>query len=224
MVSAAEDGDDDDEGDMDGMLGSMNEQDQVRRAEELRLEAQKVDRLVSSFTPDQDRRFNLYRASKINMSVLRRIVNQTVSQSVAKNPLLAVSTYTKFFAGEIIERAREVQSEWAKAFDKIREMEKLELEDQLEKLEAEPGPEAETDARVRQRRIDTLKQDIQKYRPNPHKGGLLPDHLREALRRYKGDGEGGGVGFGSLSHGLVGAQGAGTWRVGQGNGGRRLFR
>jgi hypothetical protein len=43
MVSAGDDGEDDDEGDMDGMLGSMNEQDQIRRAEELRLEAQKVE-------------------------------------------------------------------------------------------------------------------------------------------------------------------------------------
>jgi transcription initiation factor TFIID subunit 11 len=183
-----------------------------------------LSRLVSSFTLDQDRRFNLYRASKINMSVLRRIVNQTVSQSVAKNPLLAVSTYTKFFAGEIIERAREVQIEWAKAYDKVRNIEKQQLEEQLKTLNVESGTQGEAESRLRARKIETLTQEIKRYRPNPHQGGLLPDHLREALRRYKGDGEGGGVGFGSLSHGLVGVQGAGTWRVGQGNAGRRLFR
>lgn len=50
-------------------------------------------------------------------------------------------------------------------------------------------------------------------------GPLLPDHFREALRRYKKEREGAGIGFGGTSVGL-GVQGtvaAGRWK------GRRLL-
>ena len=50
-------------------------------------------------------------------------------------------------------------------------------------------------------------------------GPLLPDHFREALRRYKRDGEGGGVGLAGVSVGL-GITGTGAARLG----GRRLFK
>lgn len=72
--------------------------------------------------------------------------------------------------------------------------------------------------------IKRLKDEAEKYIPNKHKGGLLPDHLREALRRYKADGDGGGFGFDGLSHPLLGVQGAAGWRVGDGASGQRLFR
>jgi len=51
-------------------------------------------------------------------------------------------------------------------------------------------------------------------------GPLLPDHLREALRRYKRAGEGGGVGMGAQSLVGMGMPGVGSARVG----GRRLFK
>lgn len=50
-------------------------------------------------------------------------------------------------------------------------------------------------------------------------GPLLPDHFREALRRYKRDGEGGGAGLAGISVGL-GVPGTGAARLG----GRRLFK
>ena len=50
-------------------------------------------------------------------------------------------------------------------------------------------------------------------------GPLLPDHLREALRRHKRDGEGGGTGLQGVSTGL-GMPGSGSARLG----GKRLFR
>lgn len=226
VISArsGEDVEEDDEGDLDGMLGSA--QDQARREEEEKREAQRVDRLVSTFTPDQEQRYNLWRATKLNRSQLRRIVNQTVSQSVASNPLLAISIYAKFFVGEIIERAREVQIQWAQAYEQTRQMNEKAMREELDKLEADARRSLgrPDEIRARQRKMDNLKKELEAYMPNPHKGGLMPDHLREAVRRYKGDGEGGGVGFGSQSHGLVGVKGSGAWRVGQGNGGKRLFR
>lgn len=58
---------------------------------------------------------------------------------------------------------------------------------------------------------------------NPDKpkyvGPLLPDHLREAFRRYRRDGEGGGAGVGGWSVGL-GIPGTAAARLQ----GRRLFR
>ena len=50
-------------------------------------------------------------------------------------------------------------------------------------------------------------------------GPLLPDHFREALRRYKRDGEGGGAGLAGVSVGL-GIPGTGAARLG----GRGLFK
>ena len=50
-------------------------------------------------------------------------------------------------------------------------------------------------------------------------GPLLPDHFREALRRHKRDGEGGGTGLQGVSTGL-GLPGSGSARLG----GKRLFR
>lgn len=59
--------------------------------------------------------------------------------------------------------------------------------------------------------------------PNPHRGQLLPSHLREAVRRIKRDGEGGGVGYSGLSLENLGVRGSFTWNSGS-VGGRRLFR
>jgi transcription initiation factor TFIID subunit 11 len=49
------------------------------------------------------------------------------------------------------------------------------------------------------------------------RGPLLPDHLREAVRRYRKDGEGGGAGFRGLSLGAS----EGSYAAGRG---KRLFR
>jgi len=49
------------------------------------------------------------------------------------------------------------------------------------------------------------------------RGPLLPDHLREAVRRYRNDGEGGGAGFRGLSLGAGEAAFAGGR-------GKRLFK
>ena len=50
-------------------------------------------------------------------------------------------------------------------------------------------------------------------------GPIMPDHLREAFRRYRRDGEGGGAGVGGFSVGL-GMPGVGAAKIG----GKRLFR
>ena len=159
----------------------------------------------------------MYKRSVLNKTTLKRIVNQTVSQSVTALPLIAIGAYSKYFVGEIVTRALDVQKEWAQAFDaRIASEQAEKAAKDAEKGNKEGGEKSDEHKKLEEQKNDFV--------PNPHKGGLLPGHLREALRRYKGDGEGGGVGFGSTSLGWMGHQGAGAWRVGNGAGGRRLFR
>lgn len=194
---------------------------------------------MSTFTPRQEHRHLMYKRSTLNKTQLKRIVNQTVSQSVTALPLIAIGAYSKFFVGEIVTRALDVQKEWAAAFDanieKEREREhrrqrQRESEQEQKRKGDEEAKEKNTsetkatDAKASAAKIDDAKVKKTELAPNPHKGGLLPDHLRDALRRYKAGGEGGGVGFGNTSLGMMGNQGAGTWRVGGGVSARRLFR
>lgn len=186
---------------------------------------------MSTFTEEQEHRYRMYKRSTLNKTQLKRIVNQTVSQSVTALPLIAIGAYSKFFVGEIVTRAVDVQKEWAAAFDENtrrqheREQEcEREEKQKDEEGQAKSGESKAPDTKAGDPRGSDAKAKKRMFVPNPHKGGLLPDHLREALRRYKGDGDGGGVGFGSTSLGMMGSQGAGTWRVGNGAGARRLFR
>jgi transcription initiation factor TFIID subunit 11 len=181
---------------------------------------------MSTFTPEQEHRHLMYKRSTLNKTQLKRIVNQTVSQSVTALPLIAIGAYSKFFVGEIVTRALDVQKEWAAAFDANIEKER-ERQRQRQRESEQEQKTSETkaaDPKAGAAKNDDAKVKKTELVPNPHKGGLLPDHLREALRRYKADGEGGGVGFGNTSLGMMGNQGAGTWRVGGGVSARTLFR
>ncbi|RMZ81611.1 hypothetical protein DV737_g2454, partial [Chaetothyriales sp. CBS 132003] len=180
----------------------------------------------STLDPDASARYAAYLSAKLDGTTIKRMANATCSQSLTKNPLWAIAFYTKYFTAEILERAREVQAEYAKAYETTREAQAKWRVDELarlEKKEAEGGLGVQ-EKMLAQRDIARLKKEVKEYLPNPHRGGLLPDHLREALRRYRADGEGGGVGLEGLSHPLLGLQGAKVWRVGDGTAPRRLFR
>ena len=225
VSGAAADQEDDDEGDIDDLVENMNEQERRQaQEEEARLE-QRRERLAETLDDDQHARYNQWRALSLNNSTVKKMVNSITSQSVTQAPLMAIRMYGKYFVGEIVERAREVQVEYAIAYEETRKQERerrqKELKDQEEKQRQGNG--TDTQSRLLAQDIDRLKREIKEYIPNPHKGGLLPDHLREALRRYKNDGEGGGVGFEGQSHRLLGVPGPAAWRVGDGASGKRLF-
>jgi len=176
----------------------------------------------------QSERYDLFKRAKLRKESLRRIVNHALSQSVPASVVTTVNGFTKVFAGEIVEKARTVQAEWAAAHDQAMRAE-FEAEEAAssthnpnstsspvpgDHISASPSLQQQT--RLRPRR---------EFRPppNPHKGQLLPAHLREALRRSKRDGEGGGVGFSGMSMDNLGVKGSVTWSSGT-VGGRRLFR
>jgi transcription initiation factor TFIID subunit 11 len=224
---------------------------------------------VDAFNPIQSERYDLFKRAKLRKETLRRIVNHALSQSVPASVVTTINGFTKVFAGEIIEKARTVQAEWAIAHDQAAraafDAEEAEAEARVAaaaaSISATPATEPQGQSPVKKEQSDSnrstpippsssspmppqqvsqpstpsitvLPQQQQhpparpkrefKPPPNPHRGQLLPSHLREALRRYKRDGEGGGVGFSGLSMGNLGVRGSVTWSAGAG--GRRIFR
>lgn len=233
--------------------------------------------LVDAFNPMQSERYDLFKRAKLRKESLRRIVNHALSQSVPASVVTTVNGFTKVFAGEMIEKARTVQAEWAEAHDQAARAAFDAEEAAAEKAAQATATQSKTDgsrssgtpgptsgsgslsngvkkeppgndqarasphpspapgnhapAPSSQQTSQTSVQSPVPARPrrefrpppNPHRGQLLPSHLREALRRSKRDGESGGVGYSGLSLDNMGVKGAFTWNSG-GVGGRRIFR
>ncbi|KAF1816058.1 histone-fold-containing protein [Eremomyces bilateralis CBS 781.70] len=146
-----------DGGDVEG--GKMDEAEVAQERERLRV-------LVEAFDGGQTERYAVWRAVKLKKEVVRKLTNQTLSQSVPPSVITTVNGYTKAFVGELVERARQVQVEWMAASAAL-----------------PTGEEVPSDGPL----ADRMKER--------DRGPILPDHLREALRRYKKDQEGGGAGF-----------------------------
>jgi transcription initiation factor TFIID subunit 11 len=183
----------------------------------------------------------------LRKETVRKIANHTLSQSVPPNVITTINGYTKIFVGELIEKARTVQDEWAEAADQaaIAEAEAKAAAGAAKTSAANtntgnsqtpvpiptsapiptmnPGFNLTTPAGLSLANSQLPANKTFELPPNPHRGPLLPSHLREAFRRYKLDGEGGGVGFSGLSLNGLGIKGSATWSV-RGVGGRSLFR
>jgi transcription initiation factor TFIID subunit 11 len=112
----------------------------------------------------------------------------------------------KVFIGDVIESARRVQGEWIERLD--------------EKQTDLPTPPA-TDVSTTQ--ITDGQEDVQEKEAGPEerRGPLRPEHLREAVRRYRKGLEGGGVGMQWVYHQQ---QQGGVERFPTRTGGRRIFR
>ncbi|POS83231.1 hypothetical protein EPUL_004690 [Erysiphe pulchra] len=110
--------------------------------------------LTRAFNKEQWQRYEAWRSSKLSDSV---IVNQTLSQSAPQQVILAVRSVAKVFAGDMIERARKVQTEWLEISGENPGLPLIKTEDKS--IPDQKGEEK-------------------------RRGPLMPDHLREAYRRH----------------------------------------
>ncbi|PSS23370.1 hypothetical protein M430DRAFT_97306 [Amorphotheca resinae ATCC 22711] len=92
----------------------------ARTDEEKRKENEHKAMLLNALDPDQFLRYEAWRASKLPDSTVRRIVNQTLSQSAPQSVILAVKSVAKVFIGEMIEGARRVQTQWMESDEEAR--------------------------------------------------------------------------------------------------------
>ena len=121
-------------------------------------------------------------------------MNQTLSQSVPVNVIMAVKACAKVFAGEIIEGARKVQSQWDQTDEGAAE--------QLKAVEERFGP---------------VGNETREF----PRGPLTADHMRESSRRHKASR--GGEGVGQLGIWQL-QQSSGVERFGTKIGGKRLMK
>ena len=129
------------------------------------------------------------------------------------NVVLTVRTAAKLFVGDIIEAARRVQGEW------IDKMDEKQAESGL--LTPEPSQANGEASAARSGEIAEVEDEDEAVRKWHRRGPLRPDHLREALRRYKLAQEGGCVGLHDPWHQQ---QQSGVERFGTRTQGRRLFK
>ncbi len=135
-----------------------------------------------------------------------QLVNATISQSVTENVVIGMRAVAKVYIGDIIESARRVQAEW------IEKTGEKQTDLPTPPSSSSTSPNAEGEANGEQQSA-AEKDD--------RRGPLRPEHLREAVRRYKKSFEGGGVGMQLIWHQQ---QQNGVDRFPTRTGGRRIFR
>jgi hTAFII28-like protein conserved region len=118
-AAAAVDDDDD-----DAPVADPNSDEARRMEAESKQDKEKIAILVAALAPEQMDRYLSFSRTKLKMPTLKRIVNQTVIQSVTAGPLSAVQWMGKVFVGEMVELARDVREEWAVGWEKAREEER----------------------------------------------------------------------------------------------------
>ncbi|KJX93852.1 hypothetical protein TI39_contig4246g00006 [Zymoseptoria brevis] len=96
-----------------------------RAAGDFHMDAAEIDRdnqrrflFREAIPAEHQARYDAFYRAKLRPADVRKLVNATLSQSVPANVVTVVGSYTKMFAGMLIEAAREVQDEWLAAHPK----------------------------------------------------------------------------------------------------------
>lgn len=233
--AGGENEEDEEEDDMDDAEeDNMTRLEGGRVTEASKLQEKENERiLVQAMDPDQQERYSVYRRIKLRPAIVRRLVNQTLSQSVPPNVIIAVTSYSKAFIGELIDRALTVRDEYtaARTHTPNPNIEPAVLQQGLQEPFGHRPNSKPTNTHYQNAGLYSSQADrsqgfwaeiekdasLKDRLKEEDKGPLMPAHLREALRRYKRDREGGGAGFAGLS--LEGPE-----RTLGRTGGKRLFR
>ncbi len=191
--------------------------------------------LVEALNPDQATRYDIWRRVKLKKETVRKITNQTLSQSVPPSVITTINGYTKLFIGELVDRARRVQEEWtvAAALGAAAEKDRKKNISGTGTPAFVASPEGVSPKQATHASqpssgtvvgggntppcVEPVSARLAELVHERDKGPLTPDMLREALRRYKKDQEGGGTGF-------VGLSLDGRDRAAVRLGGKRIFR
>ncbi|GLB44096.1 putative hTAFII28-like protein conserved region [Lyophyllum shimeji] len=102
-------GDDEGDGD-DEMLPAMADDDY---SAQLSWQSQSKDNLkvlMDNFSPAQYERFEAYRRHALPKQAVRKVIQQTIGQQVSQPVAQIVAGFAKVFVGEIVEKARAVQT------------------------------------------------------------------------------------------------------------------
>ncbi|KAG5635193.1 hypothetical protein H0H81_012082 [Sphagnurus paluster] len=102
-------GDEDGDGD-DEMLPAMADDDY---SAQLSWQSQSKDNLkvlMDNFSPEQYDRFEAYRRHALPKAAVRKVIQQTLGQQVSQPVAQIVAGFAKVFVGEIVEKARAVQT------------------------------------------------------------------------------------------------------------------
>ena len=233
-----EEADDDDDGigPEDTLLEGGGMMSEAAKRQEQRYHAM----LVDAFSKEQADRYVMWRRVKLKTGIVKKLINQTLSQSVPSPIVTSVNAYTKVFIGELVEMARDVQEEWLAAERMSKDPKHpgavvpVQIQQPQSNVEGVNGVNGVSDLTPTDQSADTsgktmsnnaltaspqaLSQgtefsavspdgghDREQGKPSKlnvderDRGPLTPDHLREALRRYKKDREGGSAGFQGLS-------------------------
>ncbi|EJD38350.1 TAFII28-domain-containing protein, partial [Auricularia subglabra TFB-10046 SS5] len=67
--------------------------------------------LMDHFSPLQRERYESYRRSYFNKQAVRRLIHQSLGLTVSPQVAQVVAGFSKVFVGEIIEKARQVQTQ-----------------------------------------------------------------------------------------------------------------
>ncbi|KAF2001720.1 hypothetical protein P154DRAFT_489648 [Amniculicola lignicola CBS 123094] len=200
----------------------------------MKLEKEHERLLVDRMDQAQQDRWTMYRRIRLKTQIVRKLINQTLSQSVPQPVVIGVASYTKAFIGDLTDRALTVRDEWA-AISTHRPNPTLPqpllsvglTAPKNHRPDARPSNADIQNSGLYLSQVDRGKGywmevpksvDLKTRLNQEDKGPLTPAHLREALRRYKRDREGGGAGFVGLS--LEGVERT----AGRMPGGRRLFK